>query len=236
VHVCYLRLCAAPATLQQLRLVLNDEERGRADRFRFPLHRDQFVIARGALRHLLARFLSIAAGDVVFQYAPKGKPQCKTDPGMRFNLSHSGGMALYAFTRNREVGVDIEQHREMKDLEAIARRFFAAGEVEDLMSLAPEDRLDAFFRCWTRKEAFIKAVGDGLSLPLDSFRVSLLPDQPASMVDTPPGQHEKWQLADVTPCTGYSAALVVENGPLVLSVFNAIDIDGILQGGLPGVA
>lgn len=227
-HVWCLRLCAAPSTLENLRVALNDEERDRADRFRFPLHRDQFVIARGALRHLLARFLGIAAGDVKFQYAPKGKPECQSDRALRFNLSHSGDMAIYAFVRNREVGIDIEQHREMKDLEAIAKRFFAAGEIEHLMSLAPADRSDAFFRCWTRKEAFIKAIGDGLSLPLDSFRVSLLPGQPVSILDTPAEQREKWQLIDVTPCTGYSAALAIETGPLVLKVFNAKNIDDLL--------
>ena len=229
-HVWCLRLCAAPSTLQQLRVALNDEERNRADRFRFPLHRDQFVLARGALRHLLAGILETAAGDVKFQYAPKGKPECQSDQTLRFNLSHSGDMVIYAFARNREVGIDIEQHREMKDLEAIAKRFFAAGEVEDLMSLPPAVRPDAFFRCWTRKEAFIKAIGDGLSLPLDSFRVSLLPDQPVSILDTPAEQREKWQLADITPCTGYSAALVVENGPLAVNQFPATTVEQILLG------
>ncbi|HXE11726.1 MAG TPA: 4'-phosphopantetheinyl transferase superfamily protein [Bryobacteraceae bacterium] len=223
-----LRLCADPSTLENLRVVLNDEERERADRFRFPLHRDHFVIARGVLRRLLARFLGIAAGDVEFQYAPKGKPECKSGRALRFNLSHSGDMAIYAFAHNREVGIDIEQHREMKDLEAIAKRFFAAGEVEDLMSLAPADRPDAFFRCWTRKEAFIKAIGDGLSLPLDSFRVSLFPDQTASIVDTPAEQRKKWQLIDVTPCTGYSAALVTEAGPLTISQFAATTVEKLL--------
>ena len=223
-----LRLSADPSALEQLRLVLNDEESHRADRFRFPLHRDQFVIARGMLRHLAARFLGIAAGAVEFQYAPKGKPQCKTDPSLRFNLSHSGGMAVYAFARNREVGIDIEEHREMRDLEAIAKRFFAPGEVEDLMSLPSIEKPAAFFRCWTRKEAFIKAIGDGLSLPLDSFRVSLLPAQPPAILEMPSTQRQKWQLADVTSCTGYSAALVVEHGPLALKIFDENDIDRLL--------
>lgn len=217
-----LRLSAGSSTVERFRLVLNDEERNRADRFRFPQHRDQFVLARGALRHLLGGLLSTAPGDVELQYAPKGKPQCKTDPTLRFNLSHSGEMAMYAFARNREVGIDVEQHREMRDLEAVAKRFFASGEVEDLMSLPSAGRLEAFFRCWTRKEAFIKAIGDGLSLPLHSFRVSVLPEQPVLILDAPPAQHQLWQLADVTPCGGYSAALVTEQGPLAINQFPAI--------------
>lgn len=169
----------------------------------------------------MARILGVAAGRVEFQYAPKGKPQCKTDPTLRFNLSHSGDMAIYAFARNREVGIDIEQHREMRDLEAVAKRFFAAGEVDDLMRVPPANRSEAFFRCWTRKEAFIKAIGDGLSLPLNSFRVSLLPDQPASILAAPAAHSQRWQLADVTPFSGYSAALVAESEPLVLHQFFA---------------
>lgn len=208
VHLWSAPLTAAPEELLALSNVLSTEETARANRFRFQEHRDAFVIARGMLRFLIAHYAGGDPQDVQFNYAPYGKPSIAGELSLSFNLSHSGSLALYAFARERELGVDIEQFRPMSDLEQVAKHFFSKGEVDDLFSLDEDGRSAAFFRCWTRKEAFVKAIGDGLSMPLDSFRVSLKADEPATLLDAPPEHRGKWSLRDVTPSEGYAAALV----------------------------
>jgi len=214
-------LNAPEESLAKLASVLDEAETERAARFRFPRHREEFVAARGLLRHLLARFSGDAPGGVRFSYGPHGKPELPPHESLRFNLSHSGNMALYAFARNCEVGVDIERQREMGDLEGVAKRFFAEQEFNDLMALRPDERSAAFFRCWTRKESFVKAVGDGLYLPLDSFRVSLRAGAPAAILAAPPGKTEGWQMTDVTPLEGYAAALVTNGHSKTISAFRS---------------
>jgi 4'-phosphopantetheinyl transferase len=141
-------------------------------------------------------------------YGERGKPRICGGYRLRFNLSHSGGQALYALALDCEVGVDLEQIRPMPDCDSIAARFFSAAEVRDLLSVPPDQRVEAFFACWTRKEAYVKAVGDGLCLPLDSFRVSMLPSEPPQLDAT--GDSHEWSLFDVSPGQGYAAALVGE--------------------------
>lgn len=209
VHVWSVPLIGAAPELLTLRGLLSEEELARADRFRFATDRDAFTIARATLRLMIARYTGDDPRQIRFNYAPHGKPSIITKQKLSFNLSHSGGLALYAFADDRELGVDIEQFRVMSDLEQVARHFFSKGEVEDLFSLPEEERPAAFFRCWTRKEAFVKALGDGLSLPLDSFRVSIKANQQAELLDVPPEYGNKWSLRDVTPCEGYAAALVL---------------------------
>ena len=226
-------LDADVSTIARLASVLDAEETARAGRFRFPEHRNDFVVARGLLRHLLGHFLSATPSQVAFSYGVHGKPELTSNSALRFNISHSGRLVLYAFALNRELGVDIEHHREMSDLDDIARRFFSAAEVEDLLALPPSDRSLAFFRCWTRKESFIKAIGDGLYLPLDSFRVSLRPQEPAAILAVRLGEKEKWFLADVTPCEDYSAALMVQGGPVKITAYwarSADELVGLLAG------
>ncbi len=214
--------------LERLEAVLDPEEILRANRFRFAEHRRAFVIARGLLRCLLAQFSGTAAHQVRFSYGPRGKPAFQSDRGLRFNVSHSGDLVLYAFALDRELGVDIEKHRNMSDLIGVAERFFAPAEVSNLLSLPPAERPAAFFRCWTRKESFVKAMGDGLYLPLDSFQVSLQPDEPAAIVQVSGCQESRWRLADVTPAEGYSAALVTEGVPSVLTGFRSQDATQLL--------
>jgi 4'-phosphopantetheinyl transferase len=160
---------------------LSWEERARANRFHFAIHREHFVVARGILRYLLSHYVEIPASRIRFTEGPHGKPELAEKPRYGFNVTHSGGLAMYAVSDLREVGIDVEQHREMDDLAGIARRFFAPDEVDALEQLSPEDRQAAFFRCWSRKEAVVKAIGAGLSLPLDSFCVSL-GEQPDPLV------------------------------------------------------
>lgn len=192
--------------------VLSPEEQSRAGRFRFSVHRRHFVAARGVLRYLLGHYASIPAGDIRFKEGPYGKPEMPGSGGIRFNVSHSGELGLYAIAVQREVGADIEQHRPMDDLESVSRHYFASREVAELEQVALPDRNAAFFRCWSRKEAFVKALGAGLSLPLDSFCVSIGEEPELTIEGQLPGAGE-WRLFDITPCPGYSAALVTQGEP-----------------------
>lgn len=202
---------AAPDLLSKCEESLSPEERARANRFHFSLHRDQFVIARGVLRYLLSHYIDIQAPLIRFAEGAHGKPELLEKPRYRFNVSHSGGLAMYAVCDLHEVGIDIEQHREMDDLEGIASRYFAPEEVQALEQFPAEQRAAAFFRCWSRKEAIVKAIGTGLSLPLDSFCVSVENRaDPQVQGRLPAGT---WTLFDVTPRPGYSAALAVQGAP-----------------------
>ena len=194
--------------------VLSSDERNRAARFHFPHDRQRFVASRAWLRTILAGFLEIDARDLRFSYSKKDKPfvgPAHADSGITFNMSHSGGIALYAFARRREIGVDVEQIRSNFDIEPIARQFFSVLEQQQLAALPEDSRPDAFFRCWTRKEAYIKAVGDGLSLPLSQFDVSLESWGTNALLATRPDSSEagQWRLREVPAGAGYSAALCV---------------------------
>ncbi|MEP6707251.1 MAG: 4'-phosphopantetheinyl transferase superfamily protein [Pyrinomonadaceae bacterium] len=172
-------------------------------------------MARGILRRLLGRYLEMEPDRLRFSYGPHGRPalvEPDVGRGLCFNLSHSNGLALYAFTRHREIGIDIERVRPEMVNEQIAERFFAPEEVTSLRALRSDIQLEAFFHCWTRKEAFIKAGGEGLSLPLDRFVVSLRPGEPAAILSIE-GDAETaalWSLREIRPGTGYVAALAVK--------------------------
>lgn len=195
--------------------LLAPDEHARADRFRFERDRRRFTVARGVLRALLGRYLGTDPRGVAFRYESHGKPALDGEPaahGIRFNVSHSGEMALYALARGRELGVDVEEVRRMEDGLKIAERFFSEAEVAAFRALPDGIRDDAFFNCWTRKEAYIKAVGEGLSFPLHAFDVSLAPGEPARLLASrDPRQAERWSLRGLPdPAPGYRAAVVVE--------------------------
>ena len=194
--------------------VLSSDELTRAARFRSAGDRQRFMATRALLRAILAGYLATDPKGLSFAYSKKEKPflgPAHASSEIMFNVSHSGGIALLAFARGREVGVDVEQVRRDFDLEAIARRFFSAGEQKQLASLPSEDRADAFFRCWTRKEAYIKATGDGLSLPLSQFDVSLGAGESNPLLATRPDDLEagRWRLQEVPAGVGYVAAVCV---------------------------
>ncbi len=194
---------------------LSADERERAGRFRFERDRRRFVVARGVLRRLLGRYLDREPARVRFGYGPRGKPFVAAGGGLRFNLSHSAGLALLAFGWRREVGVDVERVRPVPEAEDIARRYFSRWEEAELRRLPAGERQAAFFRCWTRKEAFVKATGDGLSRPLDGFDVTLAPGEPARLLrlaGEPAAGHRFW-IEDVSPGRGFAAALAVEGSP-----------------------
>lgn len=189
--------------------LLQPDEIDRANRFHFEKDRKRFAIARGFLRELLGRYLQNDPKSLMFSYGAYGKPALN-ETSLRFNMSHSGSVALYALTEGREIGVDVEQIRADFTNDDIARRFFSPVEVESLCGLPGEERVEGFFRCWTRKEAYIKATGRGLSQPLDGFDVTLGPGERAALLRNDDGTHERWTMAGIEVGPGYAGAVAVE--------------------------
>lgn len=196
--------------LAALRATLAADERERAAKFRFDVHRRAFEACRGVVREILGAHLGLAPAKVQFSYGPKGKPSLLPDSTpLVFSVSHSAALGLCAVAREGALGVDVERLRPLDDALAIAERFFSSAERAALRTLAPPALETAFFAAWTRKEAFIKALGEGLSHPLADFDVTLLPDEPAQLlrvagVDDAPS---RWRLVALDPARGYVAAL-----------------------------
>jgi 4'-phosphopantetheinyl transferase len=213
VKVWYRELSCDALDLPVLFEILSLDERERAQRFQAPKAKYEFVLTRGTLRMLLGSALGKHPNAVRFEYSDHGKPAlgASEHSDLRFSVSHAEGIALFAFARSREVGVDIEFVERSGDLNAIAERFFSAREKETLRELSGSDSREAFFRCWTRKEAYIKARGEGLSIPLDQFDVSILKDKPPQLLATRPDPEEaaRWSLHELTIRPGYVAALAV---------------------------
>lgn len=216
VHVWTASRDAPDHAVGAMRDLLDDGERRRADRFAFPVDRRRFAVGRGLLRTILGRYLGRPPGSLRFVANAHGKPGL--DPTsvegapLRFNLAHSGSLVLYGVTLGRDLGVDIEQIRPDFGGEAIAGRFFAPGEVAALRALPEAARTLAFFHGWTRKEAYIKARGKGLAIPLDEFEVSIDPARPAALLATRPDPAEaaRWSLVELPTEPGYVAAACVE--------------------------
>lgn len=194
--------------------LLSVDESARASRFHFLRDRQSFVASRAILRAILASYLAIDPKELSFSYSKNEKPSlgpAYAGSNLQFNVSHSGGVALFAFGLRREIGVDVEHIRRDVEVEGIARRFFSGHEQMQLAALPTEERIEAFYRCWTRKEAYIKATGDGLSLPLDQFDVSLEVKNTNALLATRPDESEakRWFLQEVAAAPGYIAALCV---------------------------
>jgi 4'-phosphopantetheinyl transferase len=199
--------------------VLGDSERERAARFRFAEDRARYVFARGALRYALAGYLSEAPARLHFVEGAWGKPALAPPAGdISFNVSHARDCVVFAFARHREVGVDVERIRPELDIARIGRRFFAQKEVDAIDRLPAAARNEAFFHVWSRKEAFIKGVGRGLSMPLDAFVVSVDPAASHVALDVADDPREKgrWSLASIRPKDGYVGALAVESRGAIL--------------------
>jgi 4'-phosphopantetheinyl transferase len=195
--------------------VLSADERARAARYYFEKDRRQFVVARGVLRSILAGYTGVAAHALRFSYTARGKPTLDPADGagdLHFSVSHTHGRALYGVVRGRAVGVDIERVRDGVAFNEIAGRFFSQTESATLASLPNDERPQAFFRCWTRKEAYVKAVGGGLSIPFDQFEVTLRSGDPVVLkpIRRPDAEEERWSLWEVMSGPDYIAAVAVE--------------------------
>ena len=215
VHVWRASLHVPVSYLRTLEGTLTADECARAERFYFQEHRERFIVGRGLLRNILSRYLDREPGQLRFCYNSYGKPALIEETGaeeLRFNLSHSHDMALYAVTHGREIGVDIERFRPDVEVEKLAERFFSPREAAVLRALPEHLRKEGFFNCWTRKEAYIKAEGKGMSIPLSTFDVSLMPGEPAALLRTEshPQETSRWSLQALNPAPGYAAALAVK--------------------------
>jgi 4'-phosphopantetheinyl transferase len=224
VHVWQAGLDVSPERLAYYQRLLAEDERERAARFRFARDRDHFIAGRGVLRELLGRYLVQPGEALKISYSEFGKPFM---PGKRlqFNLTHSGSLALYAFCLDSPVGVDVEMERELSDALQISQRFFSPAERAILSSLPEEEVMPAFFRCWARKEAFIKAVGEGLSYPLDAFDVSLAPGDAPGLLRIRGSEEEAraWSLTPLGLPPGYHGALVVKSRNNTLQTLKFVD-------------
>ena len=235
VHVWRAAMDVPGEALEGLRATLAEDEQARAARFRFDEDRNRYVVAHGILRALLGRILDMTPCAIRFRYNAHGKPELAGPEGpdaLRFNLSHSQGLAMFAFTRGRRIGVDVQAHRKGTARPSsgerpspngvacseIAERFFSPREAAAIQALPGALQERAFYDCWTRKEAFMKARGDGLTLGLDRFEVSVRPEEPAGLlrVEGAGDEASRWTIVDVAPGSGYSGALAVEGRNLVL--------------------
>jgi 4'-phosphopantetheinyl transferase len=203
---------------------LSPDELTRANRFHFTKDLNHFVVARGLLRNLLAAYLGVNCSELCFSYGAQGKPFLLLDSPVQinFNVSHSHGRAAFAFSRGRELGVDLEYVKDDFDDELIANRFFSQAEVMALRTVPAKFRKQAFFNCWTRKEAYIKARGEGLTMPLDQFDVTLRPDEPAALLNNYREEREvsRWAIQEIETPEGYVGALVVEGHDWQLKSFS----------------
>jgi len=201
--------------------LLSPDEIARADRFRFPVHRERFIVGRAALRVTLGKYLNLAPDEVHFTYTENGKPYLEGQ-NLSFNVSNSDNLCLIALGEFAHIGVDIEKIVPDKGFEDIAKRFFAPAEVSELMKLDVASRASAFYTCWTRKEAFVKAHGTGLVYGLDKFEVTVDPDEPAKLLVIHNDTHSRnpvaegdindaksWSMFDLEIDPGYAATLAV---------------------------
>ena len=213
VHVWGVDLEQTDDVVQRFRNTLDEAELQRAGRFYFERHRRAFIVGRGFLRDVLGRYLKSSPEVLEFSYGAYGKPALNgehKDTKLRFNMSHSHDIGLLAITEKRVVGVDVEHIRADFATEEIARRFFSRCEVDVFNTLAKEEQVAAFFRCWTRKEAFIKATGRGLSQALDGFDVTLGPGVKAELLRVEDDDASRWSMCDIDVGPEYAAALAVE--------------------------
>jgi 4'-phosphopantetheinyl transferase len=214
VHV-WLLPCAQPREiLRRLYAILDSDERRRADRYRFDRHRDRFIASRGAVRQLLAEYVGCSPEAIEFEFGERGKPRLAGyhASAISFNMSISRDWALLGLNLEREIGIDIERIDSERADRDIVSHYFAPGEIVELETLQDRDWLQGFFNCWTRKEAFIKATGEGLYRALDSFEVSLAPGESVSLlrVENCAVSAGAWQMRDLAKVPGYAGALVVE--------------------------
>jgi 4'-phosphopantetheinyl transferase len=223
VHVWAFSLEGPATRLETFRSILSPSEKARADRFHFRRDRERFVAGRAQLRILLARYLRMEPAAVDFVFGPHGKPELAKRPAetdLRFNLAHSEGLAIAAVS-GVECGIDIERVRPLSDFDELVARFFSPRESSSFQAAAPEDKASAFFNLWTRKEAWLKAIGEGIGYALDKVEVSFLPGEPPRLLALPnaAGPAARWSLTALEPAAGFVAAVAARRPATVLSTF-----------------
>jgi 4'-phosphopantetheinyl transferase len=225
IHIWTLPTVATDAVVAKFERVLSLDEIEFASRFRFSHLRNSFVIRRRALRHLLGRYERIDPAKIQFTRGARGKPELKPATGLQFNVSHSGGMAAIALCTQCQIGIDLEKIRPLPEMQDIANRVFCSEEVAEIMSLPQCEQRHAFFRCWTRKEAYVKAIGDGLFAPLNSFRVTMSARRTCTSLSLAGDATAAagWTLHDLNLATDYAAALAYCDRPRSVSIFPVAD-------------
>src|SRR5215208_5130431 len=217
-HVWKLPLDIDKSTFAKVAALLSPDEKTRADRFHFELHRRRFIAGRGLLRMILGSYCDVQPAELRFNYAPNGKPTlrwregtCSSGDALHFNLAHSEAVAVLAITRVGPVGVDVEQVREFPEISEFVRRFFSAREAAEFSTLPCEGQSAAFFTLWTRKEALLKAIGEGIGQSLDRVEVTFLPGVPARVLSLPTYLDLgcRWSLVDLMMSPSYVGALAL---------------------------
>lgn len=222
-HVWAVSLVQPAKVLRKLAGFLDETEISKVARFKFENDKERYIVAHGATRRILARYLKSRPQNIVFENNHYGKPfLAENTSRIEFNLAHSKNRALLALTRDRRVGVDIEHIRPEIPTANLAEHYFSARENEVLRNLDENLQIRAFYDCWTRKEAFIKAIGMGLSFPLRKFAVSIESGNPARLlfVDDSNTQAERWKMIDLNLGVNYSAAVIIESALVKLKLLN----------------
>ena len=225
VHVLRVHLDSSSLQSEDLTGILSADELARVGKFRFERDQKRFIKTRGMLRMILSHYLGKHPHKLCFEYTSFGKPFLAINPGddtISFNVSHSGELALYAVTRCRKIGIDIERIRDNIDIWQIAHRFFSPGEISSLERIHKKNQRGEFFQYWVRKEAFIKAMGKGISFPMDQCDVSLIKGKILSPIKMPveSGETFSWYAQDLLPGDGYAAAIAMEGGDPDLSCWH----------------
>lgn len=215
VHIWFGKLSASQDELLSLKKCLSHDEQERAARFKFRQHQEAFVISRGYLRYILSSYINVLPRDVYFEYLSHGKPILPKSIPMYFNLSHSHNFFLLGITSTYPIGVDIEWINQQHAMQDIAQRYFSPKEYASFNSLLPCQKLEGFYNAWTRKEAIVKAIGDGFQFSWQQFSVSLVPEEPCQLLEMSGLSNSEWTLWDFVPSPGYKAAIAVQ-GPVAL--------------------
>ncbi len=225
VHIWKASLNVNSDKITTLKSILSNDEIDKADRFVFGRDQRRFIVARGLLRIILGRYLMVKPKKIKFIYNDYGKPALSYKFHKRklhFNISHSNELVVFAITNKGRIGIDIENVHSMKDIEQIIERFFSIEEQEEFKTLPKYCQEQVFFKCWTRKEAFIKACGQGLTLPLNKFTVSVIPSEPARLkyIDNEIDKVDSWTMKEVIPIAGYVGTVVVEGNSYIFHFWN----------------
>jgi 4'-phosphopantetheinyl transferase len=220
VHVWATNLDLSASALQSFANTLSPNESERASRFHFERDRNRYIAGRGLLRTVLGKYLQLSPVEVPLVYGPNGKPLLQTAGSrttIHFNLAHSQNLALLAVTNAGQIGIDVEAVRPLSDAHELVDRFFSTHESAAFESVPEAQKPAAFFNLWTRKEAWLKATGEGIGHLLNKVEVSFLPGEPAKLLNLPHNSTSRWTLTDLVPASGFAAALAVASSTPILS-------------------